>query len=187
MIINLLKSNEITIDTQGNLNNFKDSENISSWAYNSMLYCVNQGIIKGFNDNKLYPQIPISIEQALTILDRLALKHEWFIPAKYSYYSGLLVPRETELIVFSSSDVLINWDEVKDCEKLEKDLYYMLSSKLNDTEKIKELIEIMMNTKSYYNNGNIKSFEKNYKIDEKKLRIHSSCYRSETRIYMWII
>ncbi|ABR50252.1 S-layer domain protein [Alkaliphilus metalliredigens QYMF] len=181
VIAKFLNINGIDTDVSGNLNNFSDEKDISKWAYNAMLYCVNEGIIKGFN-NRLDPKLPTTIEQALIILDKIALRYEWFTPSKDSYYDGFFVPRDTELNIFVRGDVspLIEWGEIKSREKLENDLYYMLNSKLEDTVQINDLIKIIINTESYYSSGNTQDFIKFFEIDGTTFRVISSYDSSET-------
>lgn len=185
IIVRFLNVHGIKTDANGNLDSFIDKEDISKWAYNSMLYCVNQKIIEGFN-KMLYPKSPISVEQALTILDKIALECKWFTPSKDSYYSGFFVPRDTELIIFTSENtsILIDWEKIKDINKLENDLYYMLNSNLQDIAKLNDLIQTIVSTQSYYANKNTQDFTKIFEIEGITFRIVSSFYGPQTRIYI---
>ncbi len=191
IMVRFLNITGIKTEAIGNLNNFIDENEISEWAYNSMLYCVNEGVIKGISSTELAPKSPISVEQAITIQNRLALEYNWFTPSKDGYYSGFFVPMDTELIIFASGEdisVRITWDKILDYEKLEHDLAYMLESKLNNIAKTNNLVKLILSTQSYYannsyhNNKTAEDFEEIFQLGKYSFRISSSCYSPETWI-----
>lgn len=173
IITRFLSINEIQTSPEGNLDNYLDNKDISEWAYDSMTYCIEQEIIKGYLNNELLPQNFATIEQALTILDRIALKNEWIIPSEDTYYNGFFARRDnTELQIGVGEEIYIpiKWINIENCNKLEDELRYMLNSKLSDTEQIDELIETVMGTRDYHLT-NIHEFEKIFEIDGYRLSI----------------
>jgi hypothetical protein len=187
IVIRFLNIKGIQTEIKGNLNDFTDKKDISEWAYTSMLYCVNHGIINGFN-KELYPKAATSIEQALTIMDRIALDYKWFIASKDSYYDGFLVPRDAEVTIYTSgrdTSILVDWDKIKDPDKLQKDLYYIFSSKLSDVAQINDLVETIIGAQSYYDtNKNTQDFTKSFETEGPSLRIISLCDSPETWIHI---
>lgn len=184
IITRFLNVNGINTDSDGDLKKFEDESKISKWAYNSILYCVNQGIIVGNGvkvgnqprEYKLDPKKPISLENALTILNRIALKYNWFTPSKDSYYSGFLVPINNELLIETSGHnnyIQIEWSKIKDFSKLENDLFYMLNSKIQDTTKTSEIVNRIMN-KQYENGIKRELWSDSFEIGEMKVYINTS-------------
>lgn len=180
IITRFLNINGIQTNSEGDLNDYSDNKNISKWAYDSMLYCVKQEIIKGSpqvdSTNYLGPQYFATREQVLIVLDRIALKNEWITPSEDYYYNGFFSRRDdTELDVRpdkESISIPIQWVEIESYEKLEEELLYMLNSKLTDTEQIDKLIETVMNTEDYHLTNQDK-FRIEFEIDEYEITIGS--------------
>ena len=67
----------LNVNTSSNstntLNSFTDKNNISNWAFDSLSYCVDHQIIQGAQ-NQLQPKEPTTVEQAITMLDRIAIE-----------------------------------------------------------------------------------------------------------------
>ncbi|HHW39334.1 MAG TPA: S-layer homology domain-containing protein [Bacillales bacterium] len=179
MITRFLNMNGINTDATGDLNYYADKNEISKWAYSSILYCVKQGIISGVGvrEPKLDPKSPITVEQALTILNRIALEYNWFTPSKDVYYSGFLLPINNELTVITdghTTSIHIEWSKIKDYTKLENDLFYMLNSKIKDTTKTSEIVKRIMNTQFDYENGIRRDlWSDSFEIGEMKVYINT--------------
>ncbi|AFS77125.1 S-layer-like domain-containing protein [Gottschalkia acidurici 9a] len=150
MVTRLLKLKGIDTETNYDLSYCKDKDEISEWALDSLSYFVENGIIKGVNisNSNLYihPKSTATVEAVITILDRIAEKHNWLIKSKDLYINGFLVPNDTELILKEYGDdsliCTIEWEEITDIEKLKKDLIYILNSKeeIKDYNKINNFI-----------------------------------------------
>lgn len=54
--------------------NASDVSNIDSWAKEAVQYCYEKGIIKGTDDNRIAPKENITVEQAIAIMNRLAVE-----------------------------------------------------------------------------------------------------------------
>ncbi|AFS77127.1 S-layer-like domain-containing protein [Gottschalkia acidurici 9a] len=136
MVTRLLKLKGIDTETNYDLSYCKDKDEISEWALDSLSYFVENGIIKGVNisNSNLYihPKSTATVEAVITILDRIAEKHNWLIKSKDLYINGFLVPNDTELILKENGKGIIctiKWEEITNIEKLKKDLIYILNSK----------------------------------------------------------
>lgn len=54
---------------------FADDDQIASWAYDAVAFAAETGIISGVGDNKVAPRNNATREQALTIVNNIALKY----------------------------------------------------------------------------------------------------------------
>lgn len=70
----VIVSKILELDNVSETKNFSDSSNISSWALNHVNALVNEQLIKGYSDNSLKPQNPVTRAEAVEMLDRALLK-----------------------------------------------------------------------------------------------------------------
>ncbi len=90
---------------------FKDQNQIASWAQDAVRFCVSQGILSGIGDNNFGPTNNATREQALVMMSNTAQKYGW--TTAYTSYSdvtktntgGLSVPyrTETQLTIYAPS------------------------------------------------------------------------------------
>ena len=52
------------------LDQYQDAASVSDWAVAPLLWCVQTGLIAGTTDTSLSPASPITVRQALVILER---------------------------------------------------------------------------------------------------------------------
>ncbi|SHK63158.1 S-layer homology domain-containing protein [Tepidibacter formicigenes] len=182
MITRFLNAKGITTASKNDLNSFTDKKNISSWAFNSLAYCVDEGVIQGFDvlgEKQLQPKGTATVEQVITMLDRIAIRYNWIIQSKDKYINGFLIPNDVEFYYYKTVSngkggmtIIIEWDEVKDIEKLKLQLNYTLSSNINNNEKVNSLIQALESANSQSININNQVIETNeytlkYKHDKK--------------------
>lgn len=151
MITRFLNVKGLNVNSTSNLNSFKDKKDINKWAFNSMAYCVENKIIKGFQ-NELQPKMTSSVEQVITMLDRIAIKNNWIVKSKDIYVNGFLLPIDTKLTYENYANhtfvLRVVWNTTNDIEKLNKTLKYMLSSKFKDSDnQINKIIDIIIKSK----------------------------------------
>jgi hypothetical protein len=150
MITRFLNIKGIDTATSDNLNTFIDKKSISSWAFNSLAYCVHEEIIKGFDvwgDKQLQPKGKASVEQVITILDRIAIKNAWIIESKYKYINGFYIPSDTKVYVSNWARgifIKIEWNKIDNLEKMKNDLYYIFK----ENKEYKEFIDYITDMKN---------------------------------------
>lgn len=161
--LNLLK-----IDTSYSIkmaDKFKDTNNISSWAYDSMSYCSENDIIRGGNNN-LFPKEYSTTEQLIVMIHRLMKKYDWIESVDYKYISSMKVPSDSQLSVRSDGvdgwTIEILWNNVKDSEIIKNDLTYVFLSRfqniteeeldyaVNEIMKTRENISIDKNENAFF-------------------------------------
>lgn len=70
---------------------FADDSAISSWAYDAVAFATETGIISGVGSNKVAPKANATREQAMTIVDKIALKYHYIdnsVMASHFNYSN---------------------------------------------------------------------------------------------------
>ncbi|MHC1723091.1 MAG: S-layer homology domain-containing protein [Aminipila sp.] len=138
-----------------NLMNFNDKNYISNWAFKSLAYCVENQIIQGA-ENQLHPKEPATVEQVVTMLDRIAIKNNWITKSKDIYIYGFFLPNDTKFKYRSGSlntfYLYIDWNSINDTQKIQEDLSYMLNMKFkSDAEMVNNIINYTMKTKGFIN------------------------------------
>ncbi|MBN7771971.1 S-layer homology domain-containing protein [Clostridium aminobutyricum] len=151
MLTRFLNIKKIDTSSTNSLNGFTDKNDISTWAFDSLAYCVDNQIIQG-SENQLQPKESTTVEQAITMLDRIAIKNNWITQSNDLYLYGFLLPNNTELnykLIDSYTFKLeFNWNNVKDTEKIKQDLNYMFNKKFKENKnQINEIIEAVIKTK----------------------------------------
>lgn len=132
MITRFLNLQGIDTTSQKSLNGLDNTENISKWAYDSISYCVNENIIQGFED-KLKPKAVATVEQVITMLDRMALKNNWIEESNNMYINDFYIPKDTQMKVTPYCDglyILMYWEDRDWTEENEK---------IDDIEKLKKI------------------------------------------------
>ncbi|MHC1723441.1 MAG: S-layer homology domain-containing protein [Aminipila sp.] len=171
MIVRFLNIKGIKTNSINSLDNFNDKNNISNWAFKSLAYCVDNQIIQGFQ-NDLKPKLPATVEETITMLDRIASKNNWIVKSKDIYVCGFLYPNDTtvtyEILANNVFVLAIRWNTINDIEKLKSDLAYMFNSKSNQSnDDVKKVIDSIIKSKQtsktendqYRVKSNIKGYE----------------------------
>ncbi|WP_187296209.1 S-layer homology domain-containing protein [Tepidibacter mesophilus] len=184
MITRFLNIKGIDTKPSGNkLIDFKDNKKVSKWAYDSLSYCTEQGIIKGIRDSgddELRPKDFATVEQVITALYRINLKNEWIDDAKDIYLNGLFIPKNIEAEVRSYSTtnnksltfISVDWNDVENIPKLQKDLEYIFKGISDDYEQVNTLVQSIMDTK-------YKDVEEQlFKIKDSDIKYHALNKRS---------
>ncbi|MFA9424223.1 MAG: S-layer homology domain-containing protein, partial [Sedimentibacter sp.] len=70
MLYRFAKINGLNTEIKGNIETFADKQNVSSWAYESMTWAVDNGLISGKENNVLDPSGNATRAEAATILHR---------------------------------------------------------------------------------------------------------------------
>lgn len=73
-------------------------QTLNSWA--SMRYCIEKEMIKGYviyGEKELRPRNNATVEQAITMLDRIAINQEWLTSSKDMHIAGFFIPSDTEM------------------------------------------------------------------------------------------
>lgn len=146
MIMRFLNIQGINTTSLKSLKDYKDIKNISKWAFDSMAYCVNEGIINGFQ-GELQPKEVATVQQVIIMLDRVGLKNNWITDSKDMYINGFFVPKDTKFYASSYNDgmyIEIPWDNVDDIEKLRKDLKCSLIYKIKSDDELNKLINYIL-------------------------------------------
>lgn len=141
----------INTKSTNKLSEFVDKNDISPWAFDSFSYCVDNQIVKG-SQNQLQPKESTTVEQAITMLDRVAIENNWIIKSNYLYVGGFLLPNDTEISYKPNGTfdfiLKIDWNNISDTEKLKTDLNYMLTQKFKENNsQINEIIVDVIKTK----------------------------------------
>jgi len=170
ILVRFLNINGIKLQDKSNMSEFVDFNQTSSWASDSVAYCVANGFIKGKNHDadpvkrEFAPKDSVSTEEALTMLDRAALMYKWIKKSEDVYINKFYIPGNIECSVTSGTigdskgqDVdaavlYIDWSKVKDRAKMEKDLKYTLEKSFGQSQQIEGLIKILMSEPSEDNN-----------------------------------
>ncbi|WP_312651529.1 S-layer homology domain-containing protein [Aminipila sp.] len=155
IIARFLNIKGINTNSTNNLISFNDKNHISNWAFKSLAYCVENQIIQG-SENQLRPKEPTTVEQVITMLDRIAIKNNWITKSKDIYIYGFFLPNDTKFKYRSGSlntfYLYIDWNSINDTQKIQADLYYMLNRKFkNDAEIVNSIINYTMKTKEFIN------------------------------------
>ena len=151
MITRFLNIQNINTNSTNKLNGFVDKNDISPWAFDSFSYCVDNQIVQGAQ-NQLQPKESTTVEQAITMLDRVAIENNWIIKSNYIYVRGFSLPNDTEISYKPDGTydfiLKIDWNNISDTEKLKNDLNYMLSEKFkeNYNSQKNKIIEDVMKT-----------------------------------------
>lgn len=170
MLTRFLNIKKIDTSSTNNLNSFTDKSDINNWAFDSLAYCVDNQIIQGAQ-NQLQPKESTTVEQAVTMLDRIAIKNNWIIKSDELYLYGFFLPNDTELNYELTDSVTFklkfNWNNINDNEKIIKDLNYMFNKKFKtSTSQIQGIIESVIKTKLevFYSDDFTINESKKYKI-----------------------
>nr|WP_315023947.1 hypothetical protein [uncultured Aminipila sp.] len=170
MLTRFLNIKKIDTSSTNNLNSFTDKSDISNWAFGPLSYCVDNQIIQG-TQNQLLPKESTTVEQAITMLDRIAIKNNWIIKSDNLYLYGFFLPKDTELNYELTDSVTFklkfNWNNINDNEKIIKDLNYMFNKKFKvNTSQIQGIIESVIKTKQgvFYSDDFTINESKKYKI-----------------------
>ncbi len=153
IIARFLNIQEIKINISGNLNDFTDEKSVSAWAYESMVYCVENEILKGVGyqfDVKLNPKQLATVQEVVIMLDRVGLKNNWIKESKNIYINGFFIPKDTKIYTSSYNDgmyIEIPWSNIDDIEKVKKDLQYILNHKIKNTDELNKLIIYILDAK----------------------------------------
>lgn len=110
MLIKELRELGISVNANTPLT-YDDNDTIASWAYDAVAFASQSGILSGVGDNKVAPTAYATREQALTLLNKIALKYHWIDndlkePRFFSYnstsYDGFRIPNydKSELRAF---------------------------------------------------------------------------------------
>ncbi|AFS79775.1 S-layer-like domain-containing protein [Gottschalkia acidurici 9a] len=155
MITRFLNIKDINTNSTNNLDIFEDKKDISDWAFDSLAYCVENEIIEGFNvwgEMQLKPKETSTVEQVITVLNRIGTKNNWITQSQSKYISGFFIPSNTKLDIIESHmpgksiAIKIMWNQLDSIEKLEYDLNYIF----NKNPEYKELIEFLTTEKDEY-------------------------------------
>ncbi|WP_312652150.1 S-layer homology domain-containing protein [Aminipila sp.] len=151
MLTRFLNIKKIDTSSTNNLNSFTDKNDISNWSFDSLSYCVDNQIIQGAQ-NQLQPKESTTVEQAITMLDRIAIKNNWITKSKDIYVFGFLLPNDTQIQYELAGNVAfelrIDWNNVTDPEKTKKDLEYMLNKRFKGfNTQIKQVNDVVIKAK----------------------------------------
>lgn len=151
ILTRFLNIENIKTNSTNNLNSFIDKDDISNWAVASLAYCVDHQILQG-SQNQIQPKEPTTVEQAITMLDRIAIEKNWITQSNDIYVRGFLMPNDTKIHITPDGTydfiLKINWTEICDTKKIENDLNYMLTGKFKESNgKINEIINSIIKTK----------------------------------------
>ncbi len=90
---------------------FSDSKEISSWAYDSLAFCVQNNIIKGTSQNEISPLANTSREQAMVIINRCI--NNFFGKNQLSYDNlGCDVSGDGQLVKYENRALTVTWNSV---------------------------------------------------------------------------
>ncbi len=151
MLTRFLNIKKIDISSTNNLNSFTDKSDISSWAFDALSYCVDNQIIQGAQ-NQLQPKESTTVEQAITMLDRIASKNNWIAKSQNIYVFGFSLPNDTQIQYEPAGNVAfelkIDWNNITDPEKTKKDLEYMLNERFKGVNtQIKQVMDAVIKAK----------------------------------------
>ncbi len=76
MLVKLLKVLDIDVEVNVDLN-YSDENIIAVWAYDSVAFASESGILSGVGDNKLAPTSNATREQALVLVNKIGVKYSW--------------------------------------------------------------------------------------------------------------
>ncbi|MBN2795824.1 MAG: S-layer homology domain-containing protein [Clostridia bacterium] len=124
---------------------FADDSSIASWAYDAVAYASESGIISGVGDNKVAPTANATREQAMTIINKIALKYKYIdnkeLSSKFSTINakkvyGFWMPTSNTQLRALQTDTGIKYT-----------ISYIVSSYVADLEgQIDDLLNILINT-----------------------------------------
>lgn len=76
MLVKELKLLGVDVTSPENID-FIDEDLIATWAYNSVSFATEIGILSGVGDNQVAPTANATREQALVLLNKMAVKYSW--------------------------------------------------------------------------------------------------------------
>lgn len=112
MLIKELKILGVDVEVKDELS-FSDKDIIASWAYDAVSFATKNGILSGIGDNKVAPTSNATREQALVLINKIAIKYGWidnselnsfFNTSNATINKGFYIPNDTELRIISKSN-----------------------------------------------------------------------------------
>ena len=76
MLVKELKIIGIDVKVKNELN-YSDEEVVASWAYDAVAFAGENGILSGVGENRVAPTANATREQALVLLNKIAVKYGW--------------------------------------------------------------------------------------------------------------
>ncbi len=137
------------------LNKFADKQAVSSWAVDSLAYCVDHQYLQGDGYN-VQPKKNATTEQVIAILDRIGQTNDWLKKSPDTYMNGFLIPNRlnykiddvahTEGIEFYDYfSLAFNYKDHPDDDRNRESLRYILESKFPDNkEQIEHALDVII-------------------------------------------